>query len=642
MVISVARARFSKSVAVSSALIASSTSPTLSSAQINADSAKFLLDPLGTINSFAAAHSNSRVNATFLSNPAFDIFPEIDLLRSLAEPISPIFDPLFTPSIDFAETRQQLLEIEPVILSLFQANYSKGEVVVVTLDSFKQVALALPNQLALSNIWHTEKYQNDLGRLLYDYSNLSNHSPINSEVCRDAYRSEFGILSYPSLLNFAELFLQAERLFPDEQLFIAKSDVHRAYHRFRWSAVGSLLLALRINDFLVALPVTGGFGSNGPPFVYDPIRRFLNWLHRVRMALLSLPAIADIFVDDLAGFGPLRILLPELEAHEQAVNSLLGPGAAHRRELGTRLDIIGARFNTETKTIGISLKGYLKLVYLFFCILPQNISHSTRLPVRVIQSLAGVTMRYGSLIPLLRPSAYIFYNLLRDSQSIIRLSKHAVALVRLWRSYLHFAFMHPNALDSSIWEFAMSSRNLSSNSSCLSSMYCVYSDATLHSLGLFIDNLGWCHVPVPSFSSLEVSIAVLEFIAAILAFLFAIQLKASSHVHIYIDNQNAEAWSSGKFHTQSNVVVSFVYVNSCLQSMLGISQTRSYIKSEHNVNADNISRMRFDSFVNLQRYSLASPILTFLRNCLEQPAVCQFEILQQILTIPVSEGFYPF
>ena len=44
----------------------------------------------------------------------------------------------------------------PTILALFQENYTKGEVLVSSYDSFKQVAERIPSKCSLSNIWHTE------------------------------------------------------------------------------------------------------------------------------------------------------------------------------------------------------------------------------------------------------------------------------------------------------------------------------------------------------------------------------------------------------------------------------------------------------------------------------------------------------
>jgi hypothetical protein len=625
-------------------LEAAKTAPTLSPDQIKVVSASFESDPIRTINDFAASYGQSRVNAEFLSNPDFDTFPDISILRELALPVEPFFDPSFSPSIEHSENRSQIQLLMPAIHALFQSNLDKGEVLIVSSESFKKVAASSHLRCALSNIWHTEKFNSDLGRLLYDYSNLSDHVPVNSEFCREAYRSKFGDLVYPNLYDFASLFLTSKQTFPNEEIWIAKSDVHRAYHRFRWTPQGSLSLALRVDDHYVALPITGGFGSNGPPFIYDPIRRFLSWLHSRRMANLGLPPLAATFVDDKGVFGPFRFLETELDAHERAVNSLLGPGAAHRRELSTRLDLIaGARFDTSAQSIGISFKGYLKLIYLFFCVVPPSLSRSTRLDVSLIQSLAGVTVRYGSFVPLLRPTAYVFYSLLRSQSKLISLTRSAISVISLWRSILQLAFTRPTILTTPIWEFYLTGcssppfpllphRDFSS----------VYTDATLSDIGLFVDQLGWCHIPVKSFTDSNPPIAILEFIAAILGFIFAIHLQPSPHVHIYIDNQNAGSWSSGKFHTKSNLVVSLVFLNSSLQSFLNVGQTRSYIRSEDNHNADNISRRFFEPYDKLPRFSLTSLILKSLQNYLGEHVPFQFENPPPLLTIPVSDAFSPF
>ena len=546
------------------------------------------------------------------------------------------------PSIGFSELRSQIQDLMPAILALFQENYTKGEVLVVSYESFQQVAERFPSMCSLSNIWHTEKFNSDLGRLLYDYSNLSGHVPVNSEFCRESYRSSYGDLIYPTLRDFAVLYLQTTLLFPGQEIWIAKSDVHRAYHRFRWTPEGSLLLSLRINENLVAIPITGGFGSNGLPFIYDPIRRFLSWLHSQRMSQLSLPPISATFVDDMAAFGPLDIIQSEFDSHEQCVNSLLGPNAAHRRELGKQLDIIGARFDTVTETIGISFKGYLKLLYLFFKCLPVELSRSTRIQLKTIQSLAGVTTRYGDLIPLLRPTSYVFYALMRNSKHLINLNRNSINAIQLWRSYLQYAFTSPHVLSSPIQEYFLHTSDLANNPYILSSFYSIYSDATLHSIGLY-NEFGWCHISVNSFCDTELPIAIVEFFAAIAAFLFALSLKPSaSHVHLFIDNQNAISWSSGNFKTQSNIVVSLVYINCLLQSSLGVIQTRTYIRSSDNVHADQISRTSFLGLNHRLRFSATPQLLEFFRSLAGEQELRPFEIPQLTLTTLASEGFNPF
>ena len=240
-------------------------------------------------------------------------------------------------------------------------------------------------------------------------------------------------------------------------------------------------------------------------------------------------------------------------------------------------------------------------------------------------------------------AAYVFYNLLCSPRKLISLTRSAITVISLWRSVLQLAFTSPTILTTPIWEFYLTSCGpppfpLPSHRE----LYSVYTDATLEDIGLYVDQLGWCHISVESFNASGLTIATLEFFAAILGFLFAIHLQPSPHVHIFIDNQNAGSWSSGRFHTRSNLIVSLVFLNSSFQNYLNVAQTRSYIRSEDNVNADNISRRLFKQYEELPRFSPSSQILKFLQNFLDEHVPFRFENPPPLLTIPVSAAFNPF
>ena len=639
-----ARQRFNLIDLHSRAISAAAVAPTVDFHQVCEDSHSFEQDPISTIESHASISAAHRLNAEFLSNASFDSFTDISLLRSIASEVCPIFDPAFQPSLCNAEIRQQILSLQPAILALFQTNYVKGEVLLVTKDSFVSTSLRSGFAASLSNIWHTEKFMNDLGRLLYDYTNLSNGTPVNSDTCRDLYRAKYGKLVYPTVSDYISMLWSSRLSFPHQSILITKSDVHRAYHRFRWSASGSLLLSLLISDNLVAIPITGGFGSNGPPFIYDVVSRFLQFQHDLRMTSLHIPhRLGGIYVDDFAFFGPKPFADSELSTHESLVNSLLGPSAAHRSEQSHSLDIIGVRFDTTLDTVGISPKGYLKLIYFFFTVLPSNLSPTQRFPLSVFQTLAGLTNRYGFFIPLLRHSSHVFYRLLRGPSRTHtrRFTRVSLPFVKLWRSFLIHAFSYSRILSTPCSDYFHNCSE-SYNPLLLVSQYSSYSDATLHTLGLFVPCMGWCQIEVSEFATVPVSIALLEFIAFILSFLFAHHLNPHArHIHLYIDNQNAESWSRGHFHSDSNVVLTFVTLNSILQSTLAIIQTRAYVRSEHNVVADSISRKCYLNSDHIPKYLVTSPILKFLRKLLDFPDPDPFVIHHDLLTALQSDVFCP-
>jgi hypothetical protein len=170
-----------------------------------------------------------------------------------------------------------------------------------------------------------------------------------------------------------------------------------------------------------------------------------------------------------------------------------------------------------------------------------------------------------------------------------------------------------------------------------------YSDATLEVIGLFVPKLGWCEISVSSFSDTHPSIANLEFVALILSFLLAHQLQPKErHIHLFVDNQNAQAWSRGVIHNDSNLSISLTSVNSFLQSMLNVVQTRAYIKSKDNKDADAISRLCFLNSENLPQFSASLMMLQFLRSLVDLPDTNPSVNLHRVHTMLQSEGFCPF
>ena len=635
--------RFSASDIRSRAIQASVSSPTVDYNQIARDSLAFEIDPIGTIESYASKSIGQRLNFQFLSSPVFNDFVDISTLRSIATTVDPIFDPSFSPSTEHAQVRPQLAPLTAPILSLFQTNYAKGEVLLVYRESFIKATSSSGLPSSLSNIWHTEKYMNDLGRLLYDYTNISTGTPVNSDLCRDSYRLKYGRLVYPTTSDYILMLWHAKRIFPGQKIFITKSDVHRAYHRFRWSSKGSLLLALLVSDTIVAIPITGGFGSNGPPFIYDVASRFFQHHHNRRMLLLDIPvSLGGTYVDDFAFYGPLSFSMSELQAHETLVNSVLGPSAAHRSEQSTSLDVIGTRFDSVRDTVGISPKGYLKLVFFFFSVLPADIPLSKKFPLSIFQILAGLTNRYGFFIPLLRHTSHVFYRLLRGPpRSRVRsFSKNSLPFVTLWRAFLFHAFSHAHILSTPTYDYFHNCSD-SYNPELLVSTFSSYSDSTLHTIGLYVPLYGWCEVSVSDFASdSSFSIAILEFVAVILSFMFAHQLKPDEHsIHLYVDNQNAESWSRGRFHSDSNLLLGLITFNSILQTKLSVTQTRAYIRSELNTHADSISRKCYPNSDHIPQYFVTSPILKSLKSLLSTPDPNPFVVHQILLTISLSEGF---
>ena len=193
----------------------------------------------------------------------------------------------------------------------------------------------------------------------------------------------------------------------------------------------------------------------------------------------------------------------------------------------------------------MSKKGYLKLVFLFYHVIPQKIHPTQTYPIALFQCLSGLTNRYAPFIPLLRFTPSIFYRLLRGPPSnhrrrFTRLSMHCV---KLWRDFLVHAFTFPSVLSTPMEDY-FHNNHVSFDPFKLLDSYSAYSDSTLHTIGVYVPAKRFLHLQTSSFTDVTLSIANYEFIALVLSFLLAHHLDPlADHVHLFVDNQNAESWS---------------------------------------------------------------------------------------------------
>lgn len=502
----------------------------------------------------------------------------------------------------------------------------------------------------LSEAHHTGKPDDDLGRLLYDFSNLKSGTPINSLELKDVVRLQFGVLIHPRFAHFLELYYKAKAHFPGRRIKFAKSDVSRAFHRFRWSATGSLLLAVRLSDEHVLIPITGGFGHTACPFIFGPVTNFIDWHHEKRMAKLAIYfPLADTYIDDSVYVGPddpdCPFLSTEVASGTNLLREIISDDAVNSNKdvLSTTVDILGIRVNTITERTGLSFRSYLKLCYVLFVVLPLRIDTNTILPLKTVQCVASLFCRYGNFIPLLRYSASVFFILLKGAmRPARRLSKIQVDCITLWRSVLSYAFCNSSVLSTSFVDVLYNDRSDVEGSNAMSInalTYTVFTDSTLHTMGVYVPLRGWLSIPLNSLTEKNdiYDIAHVELLALIIGFWFAKFLAPNeARIHVFIDNQNALLWSQGQIKTSNPLSLSLSMFNCLLQTHLKTVQTRSYIASADNFNADAISRRKFVNCDRLPQYFLSTQTRTFCQHLLESRANSPLDLAHQLLTTLAS------
>ena len=593
-------------------------------------------------------YSPSRLNLDYVSNPIFNDFPTANIIRSLASGVVPITDPSFIADTSKAKLRIKMITLQPALNALTAILQKRGEALVITREAFLKSLHVHKLTGFLSEIHHTHKQDDDLGRLLFDYSNITDTCPINSDNVRDRCTEYFGQIKHPSFAMFLSIYFDSKSSFPGEKILIHKSDVARAYHRIQWTSEGSLLMAVLLSADLVIIPLTLGFGPTLAPFAYGPVTEFNRHFHLslLRRINASLKPLQDIYTDDAITFAPNRIINIISRPTDEHNRAMLGTDSVNssKDRCSERENVIGFLTDTSKEIASPSYRSFLKLIYVFFVVLPMQINIGMSIPIKVIQCVGSLSSRYCKTILAVTHCSFGFYSLTRQNQfAHLKLMKRQVECINLWRNILYSSFFDFKILTAPFRTVLYNDKHFTQFAANCTKFH-VFSDAATEPegcIGVVVPTLGWISWVWPG---PETGIATLEFLAHLVAYCFAIYLIPNCpHVHLWIDNKNALAWSSGRIRTDSNFAINLTVFNSFLQNAYRhCTQTRDFIPTSQNILADAASRLQFLPLQGLPRFALTPTFTNFLLTLSSLLPKDQSEIAHMSHTIPLSESFQIF
>jgi hypothetical protein len=618
---------FHKSSSVAQCLSIAATMPQVDINIVSQNDVLFSADPLGTINARANEFAHVRISDKIESNIYYpsasaELKRRLDLL---IQPLSPIYDPQFKPDIHSALARQGNSAAAPILSALIWKSYKKGECLLISRRAFTSTISSRSDLDAhLSHILRAEKL-GDIGRLCYDYKTLPGSFPINGGNLKPLYIARYGQMILPTYKDYLDVFYDACEAFPGEPILIAKSDLSRFYHRSRWSAASSLLMSVLVSEDLVAVPITHGFGKGEIGYVYSAYSDFCDHCHLQRCLARGFTHVLGLmYSDDFTTLGSRAYLQQETADQVDQISSDIHPEVVNLEKVGLSSleNILGIRTDTTNFKCGLSHKSFLKLCYLFFILIPPVLLPSTMISLNTLQCLASLCYYNGQYFPLCRSTGSIFFRALRGHSHHPRtLSKLQMDSVRLWRSYLLFAFTHSTALSSPMYDVYHNNPHTYPLSKRMIVSPIGFTDSNLETMGAYIPLLGFCQVElIDLIDSPSSTIAHYELLAFIIAFLLAIFLNPHcAAIHIHVDNQNALAWSSGHIGTNDQLANILTLMNCFLQVGFNTIQTRCYIASKDNVQADQISRRSFANSEKLTQYYPSPHLIKFLGDLVNQP-----------------------
>ena len=620
---------------------------------------QFNTNPWNYLHKSVNNNIEKRVTKSKLENFENSGFPEYDrMMKVIVENgITPNLGSDFEPNPYLAKVRKSMSDIQPALNVLASKAVRKGEAIIVSYDIFLETIEHFNiKNVHMSEIHHRYKEDDDLGRMLFDYTNLNGGEPINTETLKDSLENTFGCLKHPSVASLLNQYYVVKECFPNEILKWSKQDISGAFNRLLWSLEQMLLFSIRLSDDLVLIPLTVGFGTSIGPYGFGPISRLFVHMHKLRISKLNirnpssnklLDTLGDMYADDNIICGPHDLLVEEQINHHNDIVKLIGDDGENmsKRSIGVTMTILGIHCDNKTELACPSWRAYLKLIYAFFVLIHNELKVGQRISIKIIQTIASLALRYSQTIPMLKfTSSYLFKSLrgIKSHHTEIKLNNNIISSIKLWRVVLRQAFQDPCILQSPYKAIIYNDKNYL-NSAINDADFLIWTDAAtnpVRGLGIYC-SLGWLDIIWP----IEEPIATLEMLAAVIGYMFAMFLNPKTcHVHMFIDNKNAEAWLSGRIHSESKFACSLVILNSFLQDKYKqCVQTKEFLSTIQNHIADAISRQKQPIGVLLgPRYRLTENCMKNLINmstCLENEV---FQMSHLIHMIVHSINFIPF
>ena len=254
-----------------------------------------------------------------------------------------------------------------------------------------------------------------------------------------------------------------------------------------------------------------------------------------------------------------------------------------------------------------------------------------------------------------RYTASSFFASIRGGKGSFRiLTQRQVDDILLWCSILFVAVTHADVLRTT-FQAVISLNKEYRHLAHLKADRLVFSDASGRELsiavtpplpeaiGVYIPGIAWLFWEWPEDI---IPIACIELLASIVAYMLCVHLfPDSKHCHLYIDNQNAISWSSGRVKTDDYLARNLTCLNSLMQGAYKDSfQSREYITSEDNFVADAISRRKFNlpELSSIPRYQVGPELTNFFLMLYKSSESLPLEKVAKLHTMWDSNNSAPF
>ena len=444
---------FSPATAEAEALAAANNF-TLSDEVLNRD--RDLLRSLGSLDAlveyFATKHkisglNGSRVSEWLSNDPNF-----IKLLSIAVSGAEVDTDSRFSRHARKTPLRAMHRRLLPVYRKHAHKMWSQGKALLLRLSDLSPEQLG---SLHIGNDCHwTPKPLCPLGRFLIDCSNAGPGGiPLNSPEAKQKGIDRYQKVSLPTLREILiswDIYRILRKLgWSDLRIF--KEDVSGCFNQLNWSANAAKLLCAMIDDDVVYIMLTGGFGHCVTPMVWS---LFGEAITRRVLELAQCPV--HTFVDDSFGIGTLAHATEARLLIQTITRGVVGPNAISEEKsvLDFQAEILGFFIDLIKGTLRPKDKALDKIFFVMF-----NIDISVPQPLEMWQCVASIAEFYSPGLRGMKAFVAPFHHMSKvcayKRDGFLLASASAAFAIEVWRAAAVLLAHDKDALSVSLDTFVL-------------------------------------------------------------------------------------------------------------------------------------------------------------------------------------------
>ena len=400
--------------------------------------------------SFSTIFSLERVNA-ILGND-----PQIDKIRNIVHNGAVIDTaPDFTAIHRTAPYHRNLqVRMLPVYKKAVAAMHATNKVLLFHVDD---IPAELYAKMHTANEYHWRPEPGKVaGRPLLNCSNCAEgENPLNSEATK-----LLGIERYQkvTLPTFHEVMLgwdnyRIDRSIRWTNMWMFKADISGCFNQLHWSQESVRLMGFHLQETILMIMLTCGFGVGVTPMVWSMIGDALN---RYVQALCA--CIIFTFVDDFFGTGTWDHAMEAQTQVHRAIRGTLGyEGLSVKKNVFSQTaEILGFQVDFQRETVRPKTGAIEKLFFVLFCIRvnePQSL--------RYWQCLASLVNMYSPVMRGMRP--FVAQIIAMTSRATVYRKQAAAPStkfeIQIWRAAIVIALNDPDQVSVPLATFIANPRD---------------------------------------------------------------------------------------------------------------------------------------------------------------------------------------